>query len=165
MRIGDLVENAGAVADVPIFRAPDLGQTGNVSAARVIEAVRPHQIIGLNTRGLAEVAVTRLSRTIQPPDIEARIVRALSGQYGAVDPQNLTVSFDNEIRTMQVETGADADLRVLRVAYEPRSGRFDVSFEVPGGGNGGGPRCAIPARLPNRSKRRCPRARLRKAKC
>ena len=32
VRIGDLVENAGAVADVPIFRAPDLGQTGTVPA-------------------------------------------------------------------------------------------------------------------------------------
>ena len=32
VRIGDLVENAGAVAEVAIFRAPDLGQTGGVPA-------------------------------------------------------------------------------------------------------------------------------------
>ena len=31
VRIGDLVENAGAVADIPIFRAPDLGQSGACS--------------------------------------------------------------------------------------------------------------------------------------
>ena len=30
VRIGDLVENAGAAADVAVFRAPDLGQTGAV---------------------------------------------------------------------------------------------------------------------------------------
>ena len=51
VRIGDLIENAGVVADVAIFRAPDLGQTGSVSASRVIDAVRPHHIIGLDTRG------------------------------------------------------------------------------------------------------------------
>src|SRR5690348_17840295 len=28
VRIGDLVENAGEAADVAIFRAPDIGQTG-----------------------------------------------------------------------------------------------------------------------------------------
>ena len=28
VRIGDLIENAGIVASVPIFRAPDLGHTG-----------------------------------------------------------------------------------------------------------------------------------------
>src|SRR5690349_15487831 len=33
VRIGDLIENAGTSARVPIFRAPDLGQTGSVSAA------------------------------------------------------------------------------------------------------------------------------------
>src|SRR4051812_42258163 len=118
VRIGDLVDNAGVVADVPIFRAPDLGQTGNVSAARVIEAVRPHKIFGLDTRGLAEVAVTRQSRAITPPDIEARIVRALAGQFNAADPQNLAVSFDNEVRTFHVEPSGDAEPRVLRLAFE-----------------------------------------------
>src|SRR3954466_10990757 len=91
VRIADLIENAGAVADVPIFRAPDLGQTGSVPAARVIDAVLMHHIIGLNTRGLAEVMVTRASRTITPRDIEARIVQALSGQYGLADAKNLTL--------------------------------------------------------------------------
>ena len=40
VRIGDLVENAGAAANIAIFRAPDLGETGSVPVARVIEALR-----------------------------------------------------------------------------------------------------------------------------
>jgi flagella basal body P-ring formation protein FlgA len=132
VRIGDLVDNAGVVADVAIFRAPDLGQTGSVSASRVIDAVRPHQIIGLDTRGLTEVAVTRLSRVITPKDIEARIVRALASQYGAADTKNLAVVFDNEVRALHVEPGADAELRVTRLSFEPRSGRFEAAFELPG---------------------------------
>ena len=40
VRIGDLVENAGAVAEVAIFRAPDLGQTGSVPVASVLDRVR-----------------------------------------------------------------------------------------------------------------------------
>ena len=39
VRIGDLIENAGAVANTPIFRAPDLGQTGAVASRAVLEAV------------------------------------------------------------------------------------------------------------------------------
>ena len=35
VRIGDLIENAGIVASVPIFRAPDLGYTGTISADAV----------------------------------------------------------------------------------------------------------------------------------
>jgi flagellar basal body P-ring formation protein FlgA len=132
VRIGDLVEHAGAVSEVAIFRAPDLGQTGAVSADRVIEAVRSHQIIGLDTRGLTEIAVTRLSRVITPTDIETRIVRALAGQFGPADAKNLAITFDNEVRTFHVEPGAEGDLRVQRLGFEPRSGRFDVTFELPG---------------------------------
>jgi flagella basal body P-ring formation protein FlgA len=53
VRIGDLVENAGPVADVPIFRAPDLGTSGAVATDRIVDAIRPHQLIGVDTRGLA----------------------------------------------------------------------------------------------------------------
>src|SRR5215469_17480015 len=55
VRIGDLIENAGASARVPIFRAPDLGQTGTVSAARVVEAVRSHGFPIVETRGISDV--------------------------------------------------------------------------------------------------------------
>ena len=74
MRIGDLVENAGVAANTPIFRAPDLGQTGAVPARAVLDAVRPYGLIAVDTRGLSEVAVTHASRTIAADDIEQRIV-------------------------------------------------------------------------------------------
>jgi len=64
VRIGDLVENAGPAAGVPIFRAPDLGQTGSVPVRRIADALRPHDLADLDTDGLSEVIVTRLSRTI-----------------------------------------------------------------------------------------------------
>jgi flagella basal body P-ring formation protein FlgA len=131
VRIGDLVDNAGAVADVAIFRAPDLGQTGTVPANRVAEAVRPHNIASLDTRGIAEVVVTRASRAITGKDIEARLVRAVASQYGIADTASLTVTFDNDVRTMQVEpTGAE--LRITRLTFDSRGGRFDATFELPG---------------------------------
>src|SRR5215212_8701040 len=130
VRIGDLIANAGAVSDIPIFRAPDLGQSGAVPASRVVDAVR-HHIFGLDTRGLAEIVVTRASRAISAKDFETRVVRALAGQYGSAEATNLTVIFDNEPRTVHVEPNS-GDLRISRLNFEPRNGRFDVSFEAPG---------------------------------
>lgn len=132
VRIGDLIENAGDVADVAIFRAPDIGQTGTVPASRVAEAVLPHRIIALDTRGLAEVVVTRASRSITEKDIEARIVRALAGHSGLPDADNLTITFDNFVRSLQVEAAVTSDLRITRLGFDPRSRRFDVSFDLPG---------------------------------
>ena len=37
VRIGDLVAHAGIIANVPIFRAPDLGATGTVPAEAVVD--------------------------------------------------------------------------------------------------------------------------------
>jgi len=132
VRIGDLVENAGAVADVPIFRAPDLGQTGSVPVASVLEAVRGHHILGLDTRGLSEVAVTRAGRAITAKDVEARILLALAGKYGLPDSSSLAVVLDNDVRTLTVEAGATSELTVAQLSYEPRTTRFDIVFALPG---------------------------------
>jgi flagellar basal body P-ring formation protein FlgA len=132
VRIGDLVEHAGAVADVPIFRAPDLGQTGSVPADRVLDAVLQHHIIGLDMRGLSEVEVTRASRTITVKDVQARILSALSGKYGLPDTGNLTVVLDSDIHNIEVEPTATKELAVSRLSYEPRSGHFDIALDLPG---------------------------------
>jgi flagella basal body P-ring formation protein FlgA len=134
VRIGDLVENAGSVADVAVFRAPDLGQTGSVPAARVLEAVRPHHIISLNTRGLDEVLVTRASRTVAGKEIEARLVRALAGQIGTIDGKDLAgkdlaAAFDNAVRPFHVEP--NAELGIARLAYDQRTRRFDATLDLP----------------------------------
>jgi flagella basal body P-ring formation protein FlgA len=89
VRIGDLVENAGAAADVPVFRAPDLGTSGTVATERIVDAIRPHQLIAIDTRGLSEVIVTRASHSIAAHDIAARVARALEGQYGFGEAHNI----------------------------------------------------------------------------
>jgi flagellar basal body P-ring formation protein FlgA len=131
VRIGDLIENAGPVADIPVFRAPDLGTTGAVSTDRVIEAIRPHQLIDIDTRGLAEVVVTRASRTITPHEISDRITRTLSTQYELGDAHDISLNFDLPVHPLEVEARATGDLQVLALNYDTRSGRFDVTFGLP----------------------------------
>ena len=132
VRIGDLVDNPGRAADVPVFRAPDLGQTGAVLVQRVADALRPYEITDVDTGGLSEVVVTRLSRPIGSKDVADRIARAVAGQYGFGDAQNISVTFDRDVRMMHVEANVNADLLVSRMNVEPRNGRFDISFELPG---------------------------------
>lgn len=131
VHIGDLIDNAGPVADVPIFRAPDLGTTGAVATDRIVDAIRPHQLIGIDTRGLAEVIVTRASRAIGAQEISGTIERALGGQYGFGDAHNIVVNFDHEVRTLQVEPNVTGALQVVSLAFDPRSARFDVTLGLP----------------------------------
>jgi flagella basal body P-ring formation protein FlgA len=131
VRIGDLIENAGAVADVPIFRSPDLGTRGTVATDRIVEAIRPHQLIDIDTRGLAEVVVTRTSRAITAEEISADVTQALAGHFGLGDAQNLAVTFDRDVHTLAIEPNAAGDLQVLTLSYDPRTARFDVTFDLP----------------------------------
>ena len=131
VRIGDLIDNAGAVADVPIFRAPDLGTTGAVQTDRIVDAIRPHQLIGIDTRGLAAVIVTRASRAITAQEISSRVAQALVGQYGFGNAHNILVNFDQNVRTLQVEPNLTGELQVQALSYDPRTTRFDVTFALP----------------------------------
>jgi len=131
VRIGDLIENAGPVADVPVFRAPDLGTRGVVAADRVVDAAESHNLIGIDTRGLSEVIVTRASRAITVPEIAARIAQALDGQYGLGEARNILVTFDRGVHTLNVEPGVAGDLQVMALAYDPRTTRFDVTLDLP----------------------------------
>lgn len=132
VRIGDLVSDAGAAAGIAVFRAPDLGQTGTVPVARVVEALRRHDVNGIDIGELSEVIVTRLSRAISAADLRERIVRAVAGKYGFGGAGGLGVTFDRDVRTLHLEATATAELIIARMNVDPRSGRFDVSFDVPG---------------------------------
>jgi flagellar basal body P-ring formation protein FlgA len=134
VRIGDLVENAGIVANVPVFRAPDLGSTGTVPINAVIEAVRAHALVGLDTAGLSEVVVIRASRSIPAKDVEESVAAALSKQFGLGEPKSIAVNFERELRAIQVEPSAKGEPRVANITFDARSGRFDVTLEVPTGG-------------------------------
>ena len=132
VRIGDLVENAGAASNTPIFRAPDLGQTGAVPVRAVLDAVRPYGLIAIDTRGLSEISVTHASRTIAADDIEQRIVGALTTRYNLGKPENVKILFDRDVRPIELALTSTSELSLARISYDTAGRRFDVSFEVPG---------------------------------
>src|ERR1043166_6076006 len=65
VRIGDVVDNAGNAAQIAIYRAPDLGTTGSLPTAQVLSVLRAHQVIGVDTKDLKAISVTRLARTLE----------------------------------------------------------------------------------------------------
>lgn len=137
VRIGDLIENAGIVANIPIFRAPDLGTTGTVPVETVIAAVRPHALVGFDTGGLADVVVTRAARAIPIADIEKTLANAIASRFNvAAAAADIKVYFDRDPRTIQVDPAAQGDVLVGRLAYDSHNGRFDATLEVPTGAGG-----------------------------
>jgi flagella basal body P-ring formation protein FlgA len=130
VRIGDLVDNAGAAAMIPIFRSPDIGTTGAVPVAQVLDAIGAHDLYLVDTRALTEIEVTRAGLTIASKDIEARIARVFAGRQGLGEEKSLMVTLDREIRPIRVDAASAGELSISRATYDRRAGRFDVTFEI-----------------------------------
>jgi flagella basal body P-ring formation protein FlgA len=133
VRIGDLIDNAGPAAAKPIFRAPDLGQTGSIPAQRVLDAVLPHGLVLVDARGITDVVVTRSARVID--DVEARVARALASRHNIGDPKNLKIAFDRDVRPIELDPTSTGELSVSRLVYDPFSHRFDLTFGLVDGDN------------------------------
>ena len=141
VRIGDMIDNAGTSALIAIYRAPDLGTTGSLPTAQVIAALQAHQVIGVDTRDLREISVTRLARTLDAKDIESQVARALEHRGGLGDAANLSLTFDRDVQDIRLEAWNTGAMQPVAVRFDPRNGRFDVSFEVAGANS------TLPARL------------------
>ena len=152
VRIGDIIDNAGSAAQIAIYRAPDLGTTGSLPVAQVLNTLRAHHVIGVDTRELKEISVTRLARTLESKDIELQVARALERRNGLGDAANLSMTFDRDPGDVRLDGLGDAanlsmtfdrdpgDVRLdasftggmqaAIVRYDNRNGRFDITFEI-----------------------------------
>src|SRR5213076_2831935 len=96
---------------IAIYRAPDLGTTGSLSVAQVLNTLRAHQVIGVDTRDLKEISVTRLARTLEGKDIELQVARALERRNGLGDAANLSLTFDRDVKDLRLEASNNGDMQ------------------------------------------------------
>lgn len=130
VRVGDLIDNAGSAGSVAVYRSPDLGTTGTLPVAQVLNVLRAHQVIGVDTRDLKEITVTRLARSIEGKEIEQQVARALENRHGLGGAANMALTFDRDPGDIRLEATNSGTLQPVAVRYEPRSTRFDVTFEI-----------------------------------
>jgi flagella basal body P-ring formation protein FlgA len=127
--IGDVIDNAGVAARIAIYRAPDLGTTGALPTAKLLSALRAHRVIGVDTRDIREVMVTRVARKLESQEIETEVLRALARNTGRADA-NFDLKFDRDPQTMQLDPSNIGAMEPSAVRHDARSGRFEVSFEI-----------------------------------
>ncbi|MFK4485537.1 flagellar basal body P-ring formation chaperone FlgA [Bradyrhizobium sp. USDA 336] len=135
VRIGDLIDNAGSAALIPVYRSPDLGTTGTLTVGQVLSVLRAKQVIGVMTGDIKEVQVTRLARTLASKDIENAVAAALERRFGLADAANITITFDRSVAEMRLDASNSGALQPVATRYDARSGRFDIAFEIANDGN------------------------------
>lgn len=130
VRVGDLIDNAGSAALIPVYRSPDLGTTGALPVAQVLSVLRAKQVIGVMTGNIREVQVTRLARTLANKDLENAVASALERRFGLGEAANIAVTFDRGVSDMRLDASNTGALQPVATRYDARSGRFDLAFEI-----------------------------------
>src|ERR1700721_4706166 len=120
VRIGDLIDNSGTAAQVAIYRSPDLGTTGTLPTAQIISALQAHQVIGVNTRDIKLVTITRLARTIDSREIESQVAHAIEHRGGLGEAANLSLTFDRDLQDVQLESSYSGAIKTVATSYDPR---------------------------------------------
>jgi len=132
VKLGDLIENAGPAAAIPVFHAPALGTSGTIQTHRVIEAARDNGLPHFDTRGLNEVMITRAARSIPLADLEQAVAEAAVRNLGLGSIDDVSIRFDRDVRALHVEPSAVEAPRIVQFYYDPHAQRFDGFVEVPG---------------------------------
>jgi flagellar basal body P-ring formation protein FlgA len=130
VRIGDVVDNAGSFSQVPVYRAPDLGTTGSLPVAQVLNALRAQGVIGVDTKDIKQVMVTRLARTVESKEVERAVAQAIEHRGGLGEAANISLTFDRDVADVRLDAANTGALQATAARYEPRNGRFDVTFQI-----------------------------------
>jgi flagellar basal body P-ring formation protein FlgA len=130
VRIGDVVDNAGAFSQIAIYRAPDLGTTGSLPVAQVLNTLRAQGVIGVDAKDIKQVSVTRLARTVEAKAIETAVAQALEHRGGLGEAANIRLTFDRDLGDLRLDASNTGAMQATSARYEPRNGRFDVTFEI-----------------------------------
>jgi flagella basal body P-ring formation protein FlgA len=133
--IADFFEGAGTTGSTAIFRSPDLGKTGTVSAAKVVLAAKAAGLYDATAGSLVNVTVTHEARQITQDDIQRLISDAAVKQADLPEGSELQISFDVPLEVHETDANSGNPMHLGGLTYSPITGRFEaiVIFDV---GNG-----------------------------
>lgn len=125
--VGDLFTDAGQAADLPLFRAPELGVVGRLPAATAVAAAAAFGV-NASAGAVATVTVTRTALEVTPEDIEALLRDALADRLHHA-PAALEIAFAAAPPQAYAAVGATTPISLDSLSLAP-NGRFQAVLSV-----------------------------------
>ncbi|MCW2308324.1 flagellar basal body P-ring formation chaperone FlgA [Rhodobium gokarnense] len=128
--VGDFFDNAGPLAREPLFRAPDLGEVGNVAAWQVVDAARSVGLHVISTGGLDEVTVARTALTLTRDDLVKVITDTIADRARIASRDSLNVTLTNAPDDISASPTSVEPLRLVSLNWSRNTGRFTADFVI-----------------------------------
>ena len=129
--VGDMFDNAGALSETAIFRAPAPGTTGIVPLADVTSAARLIGLTDFDNVGYTRVRVVRAATTVDAGLLGGLVSHTLADR-GITGP-NVTADIHFDTTTIDIKAEqSDTPAQLLDLTYQPETTRFSARFMVAG---------------------------------
>lgn len=129
--VGDMFDDAGTLAEQPIFRAPLPGTTGTVDLAAIRSAAARIGFVVFEENGLSEVRVSRAAALVDQDVLTGLIVADLRSRGILSGEMNADVHFSRPFEAIRTEA-SDRPARLDNLRYLPGNGTFSARFVAEG---------------------------------
>ncbi len=126
--LGDLFDDAGVAADVPVAMAPAPGKRLGLDANQIVRLAADHGLRWGNPRGLRRILVTRASQTVPGSQITQALADALGPEFGE---QSLEVRTNGRLGTFHAALDVLPTIGIDLLDVDPANGRFRARIRVP----------------------------------
>ena len=129
--VGDMFDDAGVLAEQPLFRSPLPGTTGNVDLAAVRSATARIGLTRFEINGLAQVRVSRAASIVDQTLLADLITQDLRHRGILSEGMTANMLFANPPDTITVAAD-DTPARLENLRYLPGNGTFSARFSLSG---------------------------------
>ena len=129
--VGDMFDDAGALADQPLFRAPAPGTAGLVSLDAVRMAAARAGLADFSTGGLGQVRVERQASMVGAEDLNRLIADDLMLRGLVPHGAEVIVRFPNGAPSYTAEAVAEP-ARLMTLNWQPGAAAFAARFQIAG---------------------------------
>lgn len=126
--VGDFYSNAGSLATKPLFRSPDLGTTGTVSASMVADRAIAAGLVMAGTDGLQSVIVTRRAEVFDEIRLKGLVAETLSNQDASLKATDLNITLFGSVGKVFGNPAAQKLVEVNNILWSRSDGRFNISY-------------------------------------
>lgn len=128
--IGDFYPDAGRFANMPLFRAPDLGTSGSVPASVVADRARDAGYEQAAADGLTQVHVRRDAIRIDTLRVEEEVRAELIRQAPHLKASNLELSLSGFSGPRLADPAAAQPIAVESLSWDAEAGRLDAVVAI-----------------------------------
>lgn len=129
--VGDMFNDAGALAELPLFRAPLPGTTGNVDLTAIRGATARIGLNAFDTAGLTQVRVSRAASIVDEALLATLINNDLRQRGILTESMTANVLLSQPLQPIRT-AASDNPARLDNLRYLPANGTFSARFTIDG---------------------------------